>query len=223
MLVPGLGFNEKTFKNLELYSANTVNIINWLEPENEDEPFEQYMRRMSASIDASLPNMVLIGHSFGGVMVQEFSQFIDAEKVFLISSIKHPKEISWNLNILKQVPLYKLVSHSLINNTFDIWAKMHDFHNQEEKEVFLDMVNDMSLEYFKWAVNAILHWKGIKRRKVQPIHLHGTNDQTFPYKNIKHPISLIGAGHFMVYNRAEEISEIIKKELESSDVPLFNS
>ncbi len=221
-LVPGLGFNEKTFKHLELYSAASVNIINWLEP-NGEEPLEDYIKRMAESIDPNLPHKIFIGHSFGGVMVQEFSQFIQAEKVFLVSSIKHRREMSWNLNILRKVPLYRIINHSLINNTFDLWAKMHDFHNEEEKEAFIEMVNDMSMDYFKWAVHAILNWTGIKNRKIDPIHLHGTNDMTFPYRKIKKPITLKGAGHFMIFNRAKEVSEIIKKELEASDVPIFNS
>ncbi len=221
-LVPGLGFNEMTFKYLNLYAAKSVNIINWLEPYPE-EKLSNYIQRMAASIDRDLPNKVFIGHSFGGVIVQEFSQFIPVEKVFLISSIKHRREMSWNLNILRKIPLYKIVNHSLINNTFDLWAKIHDFHSEEEKDAFLEMINEMSMDYFKWAVHAILNWNGIKNRKKDPIHLHGDNDQTFPYRNILTPITIKDAGHFMVYNRAEEVSQIIKQELEASDVPIFSS
>ena len=156
-------------------------------------------------------------------MVQEIAQLMETEKVFLISSIKSTKEMSWNIKLLRTLPIYKLVNHVLINSTFPVWAKMHDFHNQEEKEAFTAMVNDMSMSYFKWAVNAIVNWRGIKDRKTDPVHLHGDRDQTFYYNKINNPITVKNAGHFMVYNRANEISEIIKKELESSDVPIFNS
>ncbi len=221
-LIPGLGFNALTFKNLKLHDAASINYVEWLEPV-ENESLEHYIDRMAEEVDASLSKIVLIGHSFGGVMVQEIAQRVDVEKVFLVSTIKSPKEMSWNVRLLRSLPLYKLVSHGLINSTFPIWAKLHDFHNQEERDAFTEMVNDMSMTYFKWAVNAIVNWKGIKKRKKVPIHMHGDNDQTFYYNKIKNPITIKGAGHFMVYNRADEISAIIKKELDATNVPIFNT
>lgn len=221
-LIPGLGFNSKTFKNLNLHQAASINYIDWLEPEM-DEPLDKYIDRMTEKVDPTQPHKILIGHSFGGVMVQEIAQRRDVENVFLISSIKSPKEMSWNVKLLKKLPLYRLVNHGLINSTFPIWAKLHDFHNEEEREAFSDMVNDMTMSYFKWAVNAIVNWKGIKDRKNTPIHLHGDNDQTFYYNKIKNPITIRNGGHFMIYNRAEEVSEIINKEIDASNVPIFSS
>lgn len=221
-LIPGLGFNSKTFKHLNLPSAASVTFIDWKEPQGE-EKLDDYIIRMAKGINSDLPNKVLIGHSFGGVMVQEIAQIVGAKKIFLISSIKGPSEMSWNIKLLRKLPLYKLVNHGLINSTFPIWAKLHDFHNKEERDAFTDMVNEMSMSYFKWAVNAIVNWKGIKNRKTDPIHIHGDNDQTFYYNKIKRPVTVKGGGHFMVYNRADEISEIIKKELDTLSVPIFSS
>jgi pimeloyl-ACP methyl ester carboxylesterase len=222
-LVPGLGFNSKTFRNLNLHSAASINFIDWLEPEAE-ETLSDYIIRMSKGIDNSLPNKIFIGHSFGGVMVQELAQIMDkVEKVFLVSSIKTPSEMSWNVKVLRKIPLYKFVNHDLINSTFPLWAKLHDFHNKEERDAFTDMVNDMTMSYFKWAVNAIVKWKGIKNRKIDPIHIHGDNDQTFFYNKIKRPVTIKDGGHFIVYNRAEEVSKIIQKELDASNVPIFSS
>lgn len=221
-LIPGLGFNSKTFKNLKLHSAASITYIDWLEPQ-EGERLDGYIDRMVSKIDPLLPNKVFIGHSFGGVMVQEIAQRIKTEKVFLISSVKSPSEMSWNIKLLRKLPLYRLVNHGLINSTFPIWAKLHDFHNEEERDAFTDMVNDMTMSYFKWAVNAIVNWKGIKNRVKDPIHVHGDNDQTFYYNKIKNPITIRNGGHFIVYNRADEISEIIKKELDASIVPIFSS
>jgi len=222
-LIPGLGFNSKTFKHLKLPSAASITFIDWIEPKSE-EKLDDYIKRMAKAIDNDLPNKILIGHSFGGVMVQEIGQIVkDVEKIFLISSIKSPSEMSWNIKVLRKLPLYRLVNHDLINSTFPIWAKLHDFHNKEERDAFTDMVNDMSISYFKWAVNAIVKWRGIKLRKKDPIHIHGDNDQTFYYNKIRSPITIKGGGHFIVYNRANEISEIIQRELDASSVPIFSS
>lgn len=222
-LIPGLGFNSKTFKHLKLPSAASITFIDWKEPEHE-EKLDDYIKRMAKDIDNDIPNKVLIGHSFGGVMVQEIGQIVEhVEKIFLISSIKRPSEMSWNIKVLRKLPLYKLVNHDLINSTFPIWAKLHDFHNKEERDAFTDMVNDMTISYFRWAVNAIVNWKGIKFRKKDPIHIHGDNDHTFYYNKIRNPITIRNGGHFIVYNRADEVSEIIRKELDASSVPIFSS
>jgi pimeloyl-ACP methyl ester carboxylesterase len=214
-LIPGLGFNAKTFQNLQLPHAASVTPLDWIVPEP-GEPLENYIRRMAIGVDTTQANKVLVGHSFGGVVVQEMSQFIPSEKVFLLSSIKSPEEISWNLRILRKLPLFKLVTHELINSTFPLWAKWHDFHTDDERSAFTQMVSEMDIEYFRWAVNAILQWDGIgmENRKTRPVHIHGSNDQTFLHSRIIDPITVSGGGHFMVYNRADEISRIILDELE---------
>lgn len=224
ILVPGLGFNSQTFRNLELHEAAGYQYVDWLEPESEDEPFGHYVERMLGHVQQDVGHKVLIGHSFGGVIVQELAQRLEnVEKVFLVSSIKKPEEMSWNIKMLRSLPLYKLVSHSLINTTFPIWAKLHDFNNPEERDAFSAMVNEMSMDYFKWAVNAIVNWKGIKDRKITPVQIHGDLDRTLYYKKSMNAIVLQGAGHFMIYNRAEEISDIIRRELDASHVPIFDS
>ncbi len=212
-LVAGLGFNKETFRNLVLPNAESINYIEWLEPyENED--YYDYVDRMFAFVDTNAPNKVFIGHSFGGVMVQEFAQRTETYKVFLVSTIKHPKEMSANLTIFRSFPLYRWVNHKLIHNTFGLWGKIHDFKNEEQKQVFLDMVDEMTISYFQWAVDAIVHWPGIKNRKITPIHIHGNNDKTFPFRRIRKPDHVVkGGGHFMVYNRAAEVSGLIAEYL----------
>ncbi len=215
-LIPGLGFNAKTFEKLieHLPYQASINYIEWIEPEDEDESLDAYIHRMSKAVDRSHDNIIFIGHSFGGVVSQELSQFVNAERVILISSIKSPSEMAWNLKVMKRFPAFKLVNHTIINNTFHLWAEWHDFKDEEQKRAFTEMVNKMSISYFRWAVDAILHWNGVDNRKVEPIHFHGDNDQTFYYNKIEKPITVKGGGHFMVFNRAEEICGIIKEKLE---------
>jgi hypothetical protein len=41
------------------------------------------------------------------------------------------------------------------------------------------------------------------------VHLHGTADRLLIYKALRADFELKGAGHFMVWNRAQEVSDIV--------------
>jgi hypothetical protein len=72
-------------------------------------------------------------------------------------------------------------------------------------------------EFSKWAINEIVNWK----RTAAPaniIRIHGSKDKVLPIINFK-PHHLVHAGgHFMIANRADEISAIIEKELFANNV-----
>ncbi|WP_295648596.1 hypothetical protein [uncultured Mucilaginibacter sp.] len=44
-------------------------------------------------------------------------------------------------------------------------------------------------------------------------HIIGTADKVFDYKKIKNPIIVDGGDHMMVFNRAKEISAMLKEIL----------
>jgi hypothetical protein len=50
-----------------------MHVIEWLIPESAHESLEHYAQRMSKYVE--FPNAVLIGVSFGGVMVQEMKKY----------------------------------------------------------------------------------------------------------------------------------------------------
>ena len=74
------------------------------------------------------------------------------------------------------------------------------------------MLKKWSPEFLKWAVEAVLKWDN----KVVPENTYlitGDKDQVFPYKNAKDAIIVRGGTHIMIYDKAAEISELIKEIL----------
>ncbi len=213
-LFPGLGFNEITFQKLELPNAKKIHYVNWIEPAHQKESLNEYFKRLAISINTHHSNIIFVGHSFGGVAALEISKWISVEKVILISSIQSKKEIPFKLKFMNTIPLYQLVNKKLIHNTFSIWGKTHDFLSSEDRKAFLEMIDDMSMSYFKWAVKAIINWKGSHYDRDDVFHIHGKKDRTLLYRLIKKVnITLNNGGHFMVFNKAKQISEIIANEL----------
>ena len=65
----------------------------------------------------------------------------------------------------------------------------------------------------KWAVDQALNWKN-DWQPPEIYHIHGDNDNMFPIKKIKADFTLKDAGHFMIMNRAAEVSTYINSILQ---------
>ena len=86
--MPGLAASSKIFEFINFTDDRFVlHYLEWLEPKNQNETIVDYARRYLDLITHQLP--VLIGVSFGGILVQEISRLLDVRKVIIISSVKN--------------------------------------------------------------------------------------------------------------------------------------
>jgi len=212
-LIPGLGFDERMFRNLKLEKYD-VETINWIDP-LKNETIQSYSKRLSSKIDSKESNTVLIGHSFGGIICQEISSLISIKNTILISSIKDRKENPFHFKIMKPFRLYKLFSKELTANTIRYWGTKYDYVKKEEKDLVIDMVNKQSNNYLQWALKQLSIWaKPENVTNNNLIQIHGEMDKTFPIDLIENPKYVVeGGGHFMTYNKSKRIGDIITKEL----------
>ena len=83
--MPGLAANSQIFKYISLPDDKFVlHYLEWLLPESIDESIEDYAKRMCEFIKEK--NVILIGVSFGGIIVQEMAKIIKPIKLVIISS-----------------------------------------------------------------------------------------------------------------------------------------
>ena len=78
-------------------------------------------------------NPILIGVSFGGILVQEMTKYIKCDKIIIISSIKSRDELSGVMKISKVLGLHRLIPSYLIRN---IESLVHLFYGSKMKKVF---------------------------------------------------------------------------------------
>jgi len=208
----GLGFDERIFYNLKIESEN-INYLKWLEP-NSNETLEEYSKRMLTQIIFSKKPIILIGHSFGGIVVQEISKFVDVKKIILISSVKSKNEFPISLRLLKYIPLYKIITTNTIIKSFPIWAKTFGYNSEKGRKLFIEMISGCSDNYFKWAMNKIVHWSEDNSSLTNLVHIHGSRDKTFPISLIKSPVVVKDGSHFMVNSKSEIISKILNVEIQ---------
>ena len=96
-LMPGMAANPTIFEYIKLpKSTYQIHWLEWQIP-NEDESFMAYAKRMCEFIKHD--NAVLLGVSFGGMLVQEMSKFLNLKKLFVVSSVKSHYELPKRLKL----------------------------------------------------------------------------------------------------------------------------
>lgn len=213
-LLAGLGFDKRIFYNLSLTNVN-INYLKWLEPESK-ESLNHYVERISNQIKSTDSPIILIGHSFGGIIVQRLSRIINCSKVIIISSIKSKDEIPISFKFLKRFPLHKYINKKIILRSFPIWARIFGYNSPKGRMLFNMMIRNTSDNYFKWSLDRIVNIS-FDSKIPNLIHIHGTRDKTFPFIKIKDPIVIEEGSHFMVFSKAEEVSEVLNREIELTE------
>lgn len=209
--VPGMAASSDIYEYITLdKDLFELHFLEWKIPVSKDESITAYAQRMCNEI--SHENPVLIGVSFGGVMVQEMSKIIPTKNIIIISSIKSNKELPKRLKLIDKTKVYKLFPAKFIENieTY-ITLFLGDFQHKKV-EAYRKYMSVRNIDYLHWAIDAILHWKQSKPIK-KIIHIHGTKDEVFPIKHIKnyHPIE--NGTHAMILTKAKKISSIIQQAL----------
>ncbi len=207
--ISGLGADERAFSKLDI-EGYVLKIINWLIPEP-DETLQHYAKRMRAEITEENP--ILMGLSFGGMVCTEIAKQILVKKIILISSIKSSEELPLWMKTVAKLKLNKILPMRSTKFTQPFQNRMLGVETEEEKNLVASLRRDVDLPYTNWAVNQAINWKNDWKHP-DIYHIHGDNDNMFPIKNIKATYIIKNAGHFMIMNRAAEVSTCINAILQ---------
>jgi pimeloyl-ACP methyl ester carboxylesterase len=206
--ISGLGADERAFSKLKI-KGYSLHVIPWLMP-NINETIQQYAARMRANITEANP--IMMGLSFGGMICTEIAKQIPVSKIIIISSIKSFKEIPWWMKAVAALKLHKIVPLKSTKFSEPIQNTMLGIQSAEEKALVASLRQAVDLPYTNWAVNQAINWKNDWQHH-NIYHIHGDNDHMFPIKNIKADYTIKNGGHFMIMNRAAEVSDCINSIL----------
>ena len=205
--MPGLAASHKIFENLEFdLDRYTLHYLNWIAPQSSKEDINSYAYRLSAQIKEKNP--VLIGISFGGIIVQELASYVHPKKVIIVSSVKHQDELPKRFKIAKLTKIYKVFPTVVIENLEDYLGFFIGKGLKKRADLYKKYLSVRSKEYLQWSINSIINWQQTAPIK-NIVHIHGTNDAIFPIKNIQNTIKVEGGTHIMVLTKAKKISKII--------------
>ena len=194
--MPGMAANCDIFENIKLDDSKyKLHFIEWFEPEKE-ESLQKYSERIALQI--TLENPILIGVSFGGIIVQEIAKIIAVEKVIIISSVKDPSEFPVRIQWAKKWKLYRFFPTSYINLIENVTKKIVSSKKIKIRiEMYKKYLTVRSKNYLDWAFESIIEWEN-KNPVLNIVHIHGTKDHIFPHEKIKDAILLPNATHVLV-------------------------
>ena len=203
-LMPGLAASTAIFERIVLpEDVFEIHLLEWEIP-LEKESLTDYAKRIADKIKH--PNPVLIGVSFGGILVQEMAKHIDAHKVIIISSVKSNLEFPRRLKIAKTTKAYKLIPMSLILNIESLAKFSFGEKVNQRLKLYERFLSVRDIGYLNWAVEQVILWdRTVVDKNV--IHIHGDMDDVFPIKYIKNCIVVKGGTHLMILNKYKWMNE----------------
>jgi hypothetical protein len=202
--MPGLAASSLIFERIELPEAFfEIHLLEWELPIG-DESLKDYAQRMSEKITA--PNPVLIGVSFGGILVQEMAAFLNPQKVIIISSVKTNLEFPRRMKIAKTTKAYKLIPTAIFSNMEKLTAFSFGKSIEKRLKLYERFLSVRDVHYLDWAIERIMLWdRTVADESV--IHIHGDADEVFPIKYIQNCIVLKGGTHIMILNKYKWLNE----------------
>ena len=207
--MPGLAASPIIFENIKLPEDQfEMHFLEWFLP-NDKESIESYALRMTEKIQDENP--VLVGVSFGGVLVQEIAKHIKTQKVIIISSVKSNTEFPSRFKVAKTTKAYKLIPTQLLADIEKLVKyAFGDNIVAKRLKLYEKYLSVRDKQYLDWAIETILCWNQ-KKGNESVIHIHGDADEVFPIKNIENCIILKGGTHIMIINKFKWFNENLPK------------
>lgn len=204
--ISGMCYNCSVFDHIRLPKGYRKVYIEWHIP-RPDESLNEYAHTIAKCIDTTQP-FVLVGYSFGAVVIQEMNKFLTPLKTVIISSFKSEHEIPTLFRAVKMTNLIERIPHRLYSSTDFVTNAFNRFVYHMPTSELSQVMTCTDPVYIKWAIKQITEW--IPENKYKHLyHIHGTLDQIFPYELIKDAFPVEDGDHLMVLKKADVVSSIL--------------
>lgn len=204
--ISGLGADKRVFSKLKLDCELIP--LEWITPKKK-EPIENYAMRLAEIMKTDKP-YGLLGVSFGGLITMEISKRLNPAWTILISSAETKGELRSIYRVVGKSGLLNLLPKELFTPPGFLANWLFGAQN---KKLLSEILSDTDLDFAKWAIQELTNWKNTERIKNKLLKIHGTNDKLIPLSLSEKTILVRQGTHFMIVDRADEISEIINREL----------
>jgi pimeloyl-ACP methyl ester carboxylesterase len=212
-LMPGMAANSSIFEYFKLAEEKySIHLLDWIVPEPK-ETLSDYALRMTKKIVHE--DIVLLGVSFGGVLVQEMAKHIAVRKLIIVSSVKSKYEFPRRMTLSRKLKLYKILPTRLFEDVDKLAKYAFGETIKHRVELYRKYLSMNDRHYLSWAVEQMVCWD---QEEVMPdiIHIHGDADKVFPIKYIKDAIIVEGGTHIMVITRAKWFNKNLPQLIENN-------
>lgn len=205
--ISGLGADERVFKFLNL--DHELIPLNWLTPLL-NESIEAYANRFikKYSLDKE-DNFGILGVSFGGLLAIEISKILSPKVTIQVSSTETKNGLRSIFKIIGRTGIIKLIPKRLFNPPRKL---AYYVFGTNQKVLLNSILDDTDLTFAKWAVNELCNWKN-EKSITNLIQICGTKDKLIPPTKARNILLIKGGEHFMIVDKAQEISQLINNKL----------
>lgn len=203
--MPGMAANPSIFKNINLPEEKfEQHLLEWSVP-TKNMSLAEYAIEMNKSILHKNP--VLVGVSFGGMLVQEMAKYIPVKKIIVISSVKHESELPKRMIFAKYTKIHKLLPTGIVNNLELLTKYAFGETANKRLELYKEYLSVKDKYYIDWSIDQIVNWKQSEKCPDYLVHIHGDKDPVFPITHIKNCIPVKNGTHTMIIHRAKWFNE----------------
>lgn len=203
-MMPGLAASSLVFENIRLKNSKyQLHRIDWIQP-NRNENIKSYCVRLSKKIKHKEP--ILIGVSFGGIIVQELDKILKVKKLIIVSSVKSHTEYPLVFKIARDYQLNNALPFGMFDNFIKFSLKLNINKLYKRIDLAERYLTERDEKYLEWAVWSLLNWKQDEYRS-DIIHIHGDKDKVFPVENILNCIKIKDGRHEMIILKAKWFNE----------------
>jgi len=212
--MPGMAANPSIFEHIKLSEEKYLtHLLEWQLPETSQETLSAYAKRMTAHIKHDKP--ILIGVSFGGILVQEMAKHIQVEKLIIISSIKSKYEMPRRLKLSRKLKLYKVIPMRVFEDVDKLAKYAFGETVKSRIDLYKRYLSMSDRRYLNWAVREMVCWD----QTTPPddiIHIHGDADRIFPCQYIKKHTTIKGGSHIMILTKFKWFNENLPRLIENN-------
>jgi len=204
----GLGADERAFSQLEVQTSLQKIHIAWLKPQKK-ETLPAYCHRLIKHYGIKNGD-VLIGLSFGGLVVTEINKLLKPTLSILISSISTRRELPLLYRLAGLLNLHNLIPKSSLSKPSRLKYYLFGLKKPVQKQLFDEIITDADPDFVQWAIEKIVHWKNSERPE-NLYKINGTSDRVIPVHKASSDFVIKGGSHFLTWENADTVSEIIRQ------------
>ncbi len=205
--IPGLGCTAHLFSHIKV-EGYEIKVLDW-PVVNTSYSMKDYAKTFLAQLDLDEP-IHLMGVSLGGMLCVELSELILTQKVVLISSCQHRNELPWVIRLLKYLPFYKLLSHSVLLHLGLLFRERLGF-SKTDVPILKAMFKSMPIGYFRKTIGFIINWERIALQ-TNVTRIHGLNDKILWVNCLTNvTFEIPKGGHAIVYTDFEKVNGCLEK------------
>lgn len=205
-LLPGLGADSRIFNRLPKLDHVEWHPLDWVDP-GEVKTARDYAALLHEHYSLEAP-YALGGVSLGGIIAQEWARLTSPEAVVLISTLTARSEMPPVVRASGKMGFHRMMNKRLLVGLGKI-ADKFTFKSPEGRELFVDMLRNSSESFLRFGTTATFSWHE-QALHVPVLRIHGDRDMVFPRSRIDKAETIRGGNHYMVYEKAEEVAEIVE-------------